>query len=140
MTTEKTWLERYVDERMREYEERICLRSCKGWRERPDTVAPPPSGCATATSAPGFASYGESRAEQRHGQDTLVSAKASAAAVDVQTMAAPAQDRETGSTHQSLSVKFVGSCVRDFLHQSSHRDTPAKASTVPDLLPQQTAS
>ena len=29
---------------------------------------------------------------------------------------------------------------RDFLHQSSHRDTPAKASTIPDLLPQQTAS
>jgi hypothetical protein len=26
MTAEKTWLERYIDERMREYEERIRLR------------------------------------------------------------------------------------------------------------------
>ena len=69
--------------------------------------------------------------EQRHERDTLVSARASGAAGDVQTMAAPAQGRKplrvvsgllrrsagvgrrgckTGSTLQSLSIKFVGSC------------------------------
>jgi hypothetical protein len=29
MTTEKTWLDHYVDERMREYEERVRLRELK---------------------------------------------------------------------------------------------------------------
>jgi hypothetical protein len=34
-------------------------------------------------SAPGFAIYGDSRAEKRHGRDILVSARASDAAGDV---------------------------------------------------------
>ena len=94
MTTEKTWLARYIDERMFEYEERIRLRELKGRPGRPGLFAWVPNGRATARSAPDFASYGDSHAEQEHGRDILVSARASVVAAVVQTMAAPAQGRE----------------------------------------------
>jgi hypothetical protein len=55
----------------------------------------------------GFASCGGSRAEQRHGRDILVSARASDAAGDVQ-MAAPAQGRRPLRVVSGLPRRSAG--------------------------------
>ena len=56
----------------------------------------------------GFASCEGSSAEQRHGRDILVSARASDAAGDVQTMAAPAQDQEPLRVVSGLPRRSAG--------------------------------
>ena len=55
MTAEENWFERYIDERIREHEERVRLRELKRAAREADIVARPPNGCAKARSAPGFA-------------------------------------------------------------------------------------
>jgi hypothetical protein len=94
MTAEKTWLEHYIDERIREHEEGFVYVNCRGRLERPASVTLPPSARAKSRSVLGFARFGDSRAEQRHERDILVSATAWDAAVDAQTTAAPAEGRE----------------------------------------------
>ena len=82
--------------------------NCKGRPERWDSVAWPQNVHATVRSAPGVASYGGSRAEQRHRRDILVSARASDAAGDVQTMAAPAKGRRPLRVVSGLPRRSAG--------------------------------